>query len=433
MCVCLGQMLRILVGLFGFVLYLSALGTTVALVGRVINNPVGFLSAILLMAVAFWYHLLRVRIDRIYQFAGPVWTLNWLLGPITVAGVASMAYGVLQLPEGNRLAMAYLTSVAIVYWGVFYVCSKATYNDISVTSAVVIGVSGGMRNPNPPKRVMIEGNICASKTTVCKALQTYVRARVTCVPENVHHTLLEAFNKDPAAYGFTFQLVMRERRDAVIKHVMRRQQREVDFLIVDRSLLGDWAFALWNYMTGSVTTDQMEIYRDAYGRTPCASFTDAINDVLETEDDGMMIICLLCTPAGECYKRLAERNGVDQETPLDYLLGVSMTHYMVLVSLMHDRHMAKRLAVYLLSGNNKFDTREECVSFLNKLDKRTNTVLFGQGAPGGDSEATIVPDTEVGRTRYVEICKMLGIDRIKPKQPTEEAWRKLAMEWVKRK
>lgn len=434
----LWQLIRIFVGFIGIIGVLASLGVSTTGAGVVLGNRIGGLVTLSVFVVAIWYHKLSKSIAQSAQsllVRNVVWAVNWALAPLFVLGIAVLTNMIREEHQlAGRAAGAYLTAVAILYYGIYYVCSLT--NADSSPAAVLSGVMGVQAKRTCTHVVLIEGNICASKTTLCNAMAERRRSRVEYRAENVHAPLLEAFNTEDgyAKYSFAFQLVMRERRDAVLRYEVPRCTNK--FFFVDRSLLGDWAFLLWNYIQGSIDDEALQIYRDAYGRTPVDSFTLMLDEQpVGVHESAHVSICLLCTPAEQCFKRLGDRDGVDQSTSIEYLTGVSATHYMVVTSLLRDRSLAKRLSVYMLSGNNKFDTTNECDALLKKLERRSNTVVFGPSVEGGgaDAERYIPGAGEGALARYNEVCKLLGLERCRPKALTEAAWRKVALDACKQK
>lgn len=435
----LWQLIRVGIGFFGIIIVLASLGISTTGAGAVIGNRLGGLVTLSVFVVAIWYHKLSKSIVQSAQSVvvrRAVWVANWALAPVFVLGIAVLTNAIReQHALAGKAAGAYMTAIGIVYWSIYYVCSLTNIDGDSSAGAVLSGVMGVQAKRTLTHVVLVEGNICASKTTLCNAMAERRRGRVEYRAENVHAPLLEAFNTEDgyAKYSFAFQLVMRERRDAVLRYEVPHCTNK--FLFVDRSLLGDWAFLLWNFIQGSINEEALQIYRDAYGRTPVDSFTQMLDEQpFGVYESAHVTICLLCTPAEQCHRRLGDRDGVDQSTSIEYLTGVSVMHYMVAASLLRDRTLSKRLAIYMLSGNNKFDTTNECDALLKKLERRTTTVVFGPSIEnGGDAERDIIGNDIAASVRYDEACKLLALDRCRPKARTEAAWRKVALDSCKQK
>ena len=95
-------------------------------------------------------------------------------------------------------------------------------------------------------------------------------------------------------------------------------------LLLDRSILGDYAFALWNAAIDNLDAEQWSLYLEQAGR----SVTEALER--HVPDSATATIVFLYDAASRCKERQAERD----EKPVDssYMLGLEAAHFIVMAS-----------------------------------------------------------------------------------------------------
>lgn len=270
--------------------------------------------------------------------------------------------------------------------------------------------------------VMIEGPICAGKTTLCKDGVHYLTREIRIVPEDVHASLHAAFVNKPAAYGFTLQMVMRERRDAALALASERcQLRTSDhveqcIVALDRSVLGDFAFLVWNYIEGAITHEQFEVYCRQYGDTPAKSLT--------LQPFTQYSIAVVFAGSRVCRERLLHRPGVDQGTPLRYLQGLEIAHAMCAANVIRER---KDIAVHLLSGREQRSTVVDYIKLVGKLTKKTHTCEDIEFEEEVDDEPFAFANAGEAE-RYEAVCGHLKLRGLVPTDAVcEKKWRAALM------
>lgn len=109
---------------------------------------------------------------------------------------------------------------------------------------------------------IIEGIIAAGKTTLGKSIESYltkigIRCKFFC--EYVNKPMLDLYLSDMKKYSFAFQLFMLEWR----MHNYRlayEYAKKGGVAILDRSILGDNAFALMLHKKGFISNEELKIY-----------------------------------------------------------------------------------------------------------------------------------------------------------------------------
>lgn len=181
------------------------------------------------------------------------------------------------------------------------------------------------------KVVSLEGNIAAGKSHLTAALDRLLGAGVLTCAEPVLQPLMKLFYGDVQQYGFAVQLVMqRERKyQANLAYLFHKYEQGEEVLFVwDRSVLGDYCFALWNHLCGGIKSDQMRAYEDMAG--------GSLNDILKIEGvSEMNRILLLDDEPAHCKKRCEEVrcNPEEHGIPLAYYEGLDDMHFAIFVKL----------------------------------------------------------------------------------------------------
>ncbi|CAE8654916.1 unnamed protein product, partial [Polarella glacialis] len=166
----------------------------------------------------------------------------------------------------------------------------------------------------------VEGNICSGKTTLSKhLLEALADSDFTSQPSDVFlesdpKCLLKLLYGDPKRYAFAFQTYMLSTRmasmDMAMKNAIRRS-------VLDRSILGDYVFAVKNRMDGNISSDEWEAYeeiRDSRGFSRLAKSP----------------ACVLFLDAGPevCHHRMSQvrKHEAESGVPLEYLDGLDSVY-----------------------------------------------------------------------------------------------------------
>ena len=176
--------------------------------------------------------------------------------------------------------------------------------------------------PTPPI-VLVEGNIGAGKSTLCTSLETRDDDAdgmcVRVVDERVGDELLKAFYNNRRRYAFAMQLRQLSLRQAAFSAAVERRHSPSTTTILDRSLVGDFAFALWNWASSSIDDDEWRLYCEAAGDEPFGAATSPTPS---------LVIVYLHDDVESCSFRQTKR---DRRTiDVKYLRGIEAAHLVVL-------------------------------------------------------------------------------------------------------
>lgn len=189
--------------------------------------------------------------------------------------------------------------------------------------------------------VMLEGLICAGKTTV--ALHLARCPLVVVKEEAVPDAVLRRFNESHE--GTEIQMVMGARRRVHAAESAALITMSPCGVVHDRSLVGCRAFALWNYVQGSLSRAALDAYMALAGR----KISDDFGGIRAP-----ITLLYMPLPVSEALARLRRRAGPDQGTTEQYMLGVSLMHALVIRALL--RVPALDVTVQLYSSHG---TQEE--------------------------------------------------------------------------
>ena len=136
--------------------------------------------------------------------------------------------------------------------------------------------------------------------------------------EEVGDLFLDAFHREPGRYGFPLQMVQQLRRQANLQ----RPSSVAPVRLIDRSVVGDYAFALWNRALGNLNAVDWQLYLEQAGPIQHLVPSDGLHMVVWLNDD-----------AASCLLRRRRR---DSTVPADadaYMRGLEVTHMLVLARL----------------------------------------------------------------------------------------------------
>ena len=252
-------------------------------------------------------------------------------------------------------------------------------------------------------KVIVEGNICAGKTTLALKYEKASGGTAAVHQEKMPDALHSAFVNDPAVFAYPLQLVMAERRAALLSAQNNFDEQELT--IIDRSLFGDWAFAIWNYVEGNISEIGFDVYK-AFVGTPV--------EIAARLD--LTTVCFLPTPSTTCLARLRKRTGVDQKTNLRYLRGVSIAHIVCLASIVQ----VKKIPVAILDpkrigGARGMKFEEFHATYVGNWDADILRLKLAELAPtantvyGDQIGAFGLKLTDEERKRFANVCAALAV------------------------
>ena len=108
----------------------------------------------------------------------------------------------------------------------------------------------------------IEGIIGAGKTTFAISIVEYLKRlgiKVKLFREYINHTLLKQYIDDMKKYSYMYQIMSFMKRSETYKEALKYAQSG-GVSIIDRTSIGDYAFALMQKEEGNISPEEWEIY-----------------------------------------------------------------------------------------------------------------------------------------------------------------------------
>lgn len=206
------------------------------------------------------------------------------------------------------------------------------------------------------KRVtLVEGNIASGKTTLVRAMCT-ISSSLLAQQEYVGELFLSTFYRYQKGYAFALQMTQHAHRLGALKLAMQNTES----VIIDRSILGDYAFALWNNAIGNLTPLQWKIYQEQAGDSISSALKRYANPAFTD-----IIIMFLSDTTDACH----ERQKLRDEKPIDksYMLGLETAH-LIVMACVPDTH-----AIIELRWND-YETGAPTIPSLDVLETRRQTL-----------------------------------------------------------
>jgi len=178
--------------------------------------------------------------------------------------------------------------------------------------------------------IALEGNIGVGKSTLSAKFKTIFPKKCAIYKEKGNEKFLKLFYTDPKTYGFAFQWGMLKTR----QYQLRLAQHDTkygripprQFYFWDRSMIGDYIFALLNHMLGSISENELAVYEDEFGGSinslASISFFSAVNCYVLLNDE-----------PENCKYRVEHLRGNQSESsiPLSYYENIDDLHYSLFV------------------------------------------------------------------------------------------------------
>lgn len=183
---------------------------------------------------------------------------------------------------------------------------------------------------------VLEGLIGVGKTRLSKkaAEQGY-----NVLEERINDKMLQMFYDDSSRYGFTFQCFMLLSRQ--YQYRLHKQMQTPVRNVSDRSLLGDYVFALCNFLLGHISCEEMEAYEHELQIT-----ADRLTELSFLKDVTHLI---MLDDAPEACKQRVEcvrRNPLESGIPLSYYEAIDDVYFFLIRSLLHCPHFRHKLSVF---------------------------------------------------------------------------------------
>lgn len=110
--------------------------------------------------------------------------------------------------------------------------------------------------------VGVEGIIGAGKTTFSSSIVEYLKRlglKVKLFREYINHTLLKQYINDMEKYSYMYQIMSFMKRSETYKEALKYAQSG-GVSIIDRTSIGDYAFALMQKEEGNISPKEWDIY-----------------------------------------------------------------------------------------------------------------------------------------------------------------------------
>lgn len=213
------------------------------------------------------------------------------------------------------------------------------------------------------RRLIVEGNIGAGKSTFLKLLQDYCAAHVVFEPheqwQNIGgHNLLDKFYTEPNRWAYTFQsyaFVTRMRADQEARKKSNHQT-----FIIERSVFSDrYCFAKNCFEMGVMSPIEWNLYQDWF-----EWLVTAQNYI----PDGFIY---LKTDPKTCYDRMMIRNRSEEScVSLDYLTMIHQKHEHWLIAKQEIPDYLQSIPVLTLECNEDFEANSnEFAKHLHAIER----------------------------------------------------------------
>lgn len=178
-----------------------------------------------------------------------------------------------------------------------------------------------------PRILIIEGGIACGKTTLCEYIAKESKGSAVIFPENADPEFLRLFYSDKPKYGFSLQMHMLESRTNATQLRMLRIATEAaaaspttsaplpSIALLDRSVVGDFVFAVTNYITGSISDAEIRVYFSISG---CSSIDDVhlLLERVHGAAEGWSML-YLHSPFDQCKERVDTVRGTCEKDVLE--------------------------------------------------------------------------------------------------------------------
>ena len=102
--------------------------------------------------------------------------------------------------------------------------------------------------------IIIEGNISAGKSTLCRELAKHLDFKLFLEPACEGNPYLSLFYQNPKKYALRMQLwLLRRRFETYVEAIRLLSTSSVNGVLLDRSIFSDYVFAVKNYEDGNIS------------------------------------------------------------------------------------------------------------------------------------------------------------------------------------
>jgi deoxyadenosine/deoxycytidine kinase len=200
--------------------------------------------------------------------------------------------------------------------------------------------------------VALEGNIGSGKSTLSQKAKNADQS-VEVYQEQTNEMFLSLFYGDPKKYAFSMQWGMLKTRiyqlNLAQRDLAHRQDKGPEVFVWDRSMIGDYVFAIWNHLTGSISEKEMEVYESEFG--------GSLNDLKNAKFlKYIQVFALLYDEPASCKRKLeiVRGNKSEQGIPIEYYEGIDDVHFALFLELLQ----IDEVKVTILNWGEYEDARE---------------------------------------------------------------------------
>jgi len=172
--------------------------------------------------------------------------------------------------------------------------------------------------------IVLEGNICAGKSTICKHIRKELGDSSVLQSELTEDKFLSAFYQNMQHFAFPFQMFMLTTR-LFQANEGRRLSKQGKLVLTDRGILGDWTFARKNWLDSNLDDEQYAIYQDTVNKR-------ALTNLHEKVD----LTVYLDVEPEECSWRMRELRKTQAEEGVltEYLVGIDDVYFEGMINML---------------------------------------------------------------------------------------------------
>jgi deoxyadenosine/deoxycytidine kinase len=174
--------------------------------------------------------------------------------------------------------------------------------------------------------VVLEGNICAGKSTLCAMLKDQLtETDVRVQKEMTEDAFLAAFYSDMKKWGFAFQMFMFSTRQFQVEEGARLAAKHDALVLTDRGIIGDWCFARKNWLDGNLTETEYEIYQDVASKRALCKLPEKVDCTVYLDVD----------PEQCCYRmKHMRKTAAEMGVLRQYVTGIDDMYFEAMLQLL---------------------------------------------------------------------------------------------------
>jgi len=231
---------------------------------------------------------------------------------------------------------------------------------------------------------------------------------VLCIKKKTNELFLRLFYNNPAKYGFALQWGMLKTRIYRLRLAKMDKGRvpPKEHYFWDRSMIGDYIFALWNHLLGSISKEEMQVYESEFG----GSLRDLASIPFLREDINLFL--LLNDEPARCKWRVEEKimNPSEIGIPLPYYEGLDDIHFHIFLKVI--KHGVTPVVIVNWGQYDHAHNVHALVKMVLEGKRETPKVQHIEGTPR-DDEDTFTYLTEQDILQFYEEIKLQpGEDRV---------------------